>query len=987
MAVQMDIPSEISPRERAQRLYNKNVELENTRRKSAQARIPSDPNVWQQLRENYEAIILEDLSFSEQHEIELALWQLHYRRIEELRALYNATLSSNVSSATRNGNAAPARPDRLARIRSQFKTFLSEATGFYHELMLKIRAKYGLSLDYFSDDPDNQILLSEDGQRITDMKNSLISCHRCLIYLGDLARYKGLYGDGESKSRDFAAASSYYVQASLMWPSGGNPHHQLAIVAAYHGDELAATYRYFRSLAVESPFTTARDNLIIAFERNRQNYSQLLEDSKTSTTKAAISRVSGKGKGRGEARSFVKENRCQSSPSKEKAPSIPETFKAFCIKFVRVNGILFTRTSLETFADVLSMAKNDFLVLLSSGLEEQYSFGSDATECGLVIVRLVAILIFTVHNVKRESESQSYAEILQRSVLLQNAYTAIFEFMGHIVKRCLQLHEPLSSYLVPGVLVFVEWLACHPDVATCSEAGEKQSSARIFFWNSCITFFNKLLSSGFFSNDEDESCFSNMSKYEEGETSNRLALWEDFELRGFLPLHAAHQILDFSRKHTFGNGNNGGVREKTTRVLRIIAAGKIFTGVVGIGQQGVHFDSDLKKFVLGVEAQLCPEASPETLMSKVTGQEMSSDKKSSPRVLGPVKMVELEDEEEVIVFKPSAADKQFDTGFQALTSCEDLGLVANMSGGDLGLYDRPVSVSPNGNLFNGVFPNGILQNGHETHTATLRPISVSNASSQHMQPIQLPTSGWLSEQQFSVMSGFRNLNLMDNGLLMNQMPSENFTPLQSTALSLPFTHAVNLNTSNGYPVQISEASMPSKTDFIISSGPDLNVSTIKSHSVFPVGSRKNPVSRPIRRVGPPPGFTPATPKCADDPQIEPGVKDENPMMDDYSWLDGYKMPSSTKQDMGFDICTNLNGALYNHVGKWNDTPGSISFPFPGKQVSAIRAPVENNALWQDYQFPDRLNFCEQQQQKGNQQAMPFLQQFQGQSLWEGRFLV
>lgn len=38
-------------------------------------------------------------------------------------------------------------------------------------------------------------------------------------------------------------------------------------MAAYHGDELAATYRYFRSLAVESPFTTARDNLIIAFER------------------------------------------------------------------------------------------------------------------------------------------------------------------------------------------------------------------------------------------------------------------------------------------------------------------------------------------------------------------------------------------------------------------------------------------------------------------------------------------------------------------------------------------------------------------------------------------------------------------------------------------------------------------------------------------------------------------------------------------------
>lgn len=970
MAVQMDKPSEISHRERAQRLYNKNVVLENARRKSAQARIPSDPNVWQQMRENYEAIILEDLSFSEQHEIELALWQLHYRRIEELRALYNAALSSNVSSASKNGNGGPARPDRLARIRAQFKTFLSEATGFYHELILKIRAKCGLSLDYFPDDPDNQILLSKDEQRTTDIKKGLISCHRCLIYLGDLARYKGLYGDGDSKIRDFAAASSYYVQASSLWPSGGNPHHQLAIVAAYHGDEFAATYRYFRSLAVESPFTTARDNLIIAFERNRQSYSQLLADSKTSTVKTATSRMSSKGKGRGEARALAKENRRQASPTKEKAPSIPETFKAFCIKFVRVNGILFTRTSLETFADVLSMAKNDFLVLLSSGLEEQYNFGSDAAECGLVIVRMVAILIFTVHNVNRESESQSYAEILQRSVLLQNAYTAIFELMGHVVERCLQLRDPLSSYLVPGILVFVEWLACHPDVATCNEAAEKQANARFFFWNACVAFFNKLLSSGFLSDDEDETCFSNMSKYEEGETSNRLALWEDFELRGFLPLHPAHQILDFSRKHSFGNGNDGGVKEKLTRIQRIVAAGKVFVNVVCVGRQGIYFDPDLKKFVLGAEAQLCLDSPPEPLMSNGMGQELSVEK-TCPGVLGPAQVVEAEDEEEVIVFKPSAADKQFDAGFPALTSCDDdLGLVANMSGADLGVYDQPVSASPNGNLLNGVFHNGYLHNGLD---ANLRPsISVTNVASQHLQPIQLTSSGWQSEQRPSVMNEFKNLSLMVNGNLMNQ--------------PLPFSRAANLNTSNGYPVQVSEAVMPSKTDFFISAGPDLNISNTKSQSIFPAGSWKNPVSRPFRRLGPPPGFTPAAPKYVDDPQHEPSIKDGNPMMDDYSWLDGYKMPSSTKQDTGFDFCTNLNGALYNRAGMWNDTHGAISFPFPGKQASVIQTPVENNRLWQDYQFPDQLKLSEQQQ-KGNQQAMPFAEQFQGHSLWESRFLV
>jgi protein SMG7 len=42
---------------------------------------------------------------------------------------------------------------------------------------------------------------------------------------------------------------------------------QLAVLATYVSDELLAVYRYFRSLAVETPFLTARDNLILLFEK------------------------------------------------------------------------------------------------------------------------------------------------------------------------------------------------------------------------------------------------------------------------------------------------------------------------------------------------------------------------------------------------------------------------------------------------------------------------------------------------------------------------------------------------------------------------------------------------------------------------------------------------------------------------------------------------------------------------------------------------
>ncbi|KAG2380927.1 Protein SMG7 SMG7-like protein [Vigna angularis] len=244
-----------------------------------------------------------DHAFSEKHNIEYALWQLHYKRIEELRTYFNAAHTS-VSSKSSLGGKGSVRPDRITKIRLQFKTFLSEATGFYHDLIMNIRAKYGLPLGYF-EDSENKIVMGKDEKKSSDMKKGLISCHRCLIYLGDLARYKGLYGGGDSKKHEYAAASSYYLQAATIWPSSGNPYHQLALLASYNEDELTTVYCYFRSLAVDSPFSTTRDNLILAFEKNRQSYSKLSGDVKEHAVN---------GMGKGEAKLVARDTGLKRSP-------------------------------------------------------------------------------------------------------------------------------------------------------------------------------------------------------------------------------------------------------------------------------------------------------------------------------------------------------------------------------------------------------------------------------------------------------------------------------------------------------------------------------------------------------------------------------------------------------------------------------------------------------------------------------------------------
>ncbi|KAE8656694.1 Protein SMG7 [Hibiscus syriacus] len=917
-----------SSREHAQRLYEKNIELENNCRRAAQARVPSDPNAWQQMRENYEAIILEDHAFSEQHNIEYALWQLHYKRIEEIRTHFSALASSG--SKTSQAAKVPPRPDRITKIRLQFKTFLSEATGFYHDLILKIRAKYGLPFGYFSDDSDSQVVTDKDGKKSADIKKGLVSCHRCLIYLGDLARYKGLYGDGDSKSREYAAASSYYMQAASIWPSSGNPHHQLAIIASYSGDELVAVYRYFRSLAVDNPFSTARDNLIVVFEKNRHNYLQLLGDVK--------------------------------APFKE--PAVQQS-------------------------DVLTHVSRDLCEHLSSGPEEELNFGTGAAENALIFVRLVSILIFTVHNLKRESEGQTYAEIIQRAALLQNAFTAIFELMGNVLERCLQLRDFSSSYTLPAILVFVEWLACCPDVATTrNDADERQLITRSFFWKHCLALLNKILSIRpmYMDDNEDETCFFNMSRNEEGKTENRLALWEDFELQGFLPLVPAHAILDFSRKHSFVSD---GDKERKARVKRILAAGKALANVVRVDQKAVCFDSKAKKFLIGVEPfadGTLSSASPVVTNSAV--HEAPSENIINIGNVQPIPQAimaeeEVDDDDEVIVFQPAVSEKKTEVIGPHHSPSEVLKLNQSSSASDLKFYGSAITA-----------PYDSLRQHERFETNHPLPVSVGSIPPQHLEPFQMHGSRWSAEEITFLANSLKGLTTLGNGHLTKSEIQDNL------GFSRPATHphAIqqpdNVGASGMYYSQtkMSENVMPSRINAIVSSGVIGDTLAARTTSASLVGMQKNPVSRPARHLGPPPGFSPVPTKLMNESLS--AVDLGNPPMDDYTWLDGHQSASLFKgsgPESSLYYSSHADPQYVNN--KSNGLTGMVSFPFPGKQVPAVQVQTEKEKGLQDYNTFEQLKIqheqklYQQQCMNGNQQFTSLPEQYQGQSAWMGHYFV
>lgn len=198
-----------------------NTELENELRNLEKSKLPLDDNIWRKIRDNFVSILLEDYASSVKLEVELFLWQLHYRKIVRFRVHVPCNIRLDGSTLPEAGESI-IQSDRVGKMRDSFNFFLSEATDFYLKLLEKIRSKFQLPIGYILE----YQFVSGNDKMSAQLKKVLFSCHQCLIYLGDLARYKLLY-DMEPSGSQHEVASSYYTQANSIWPFSGNPHHQV----------------------------------------------------------------------------------------------------------------------------------------------------------------------------------------------------------------------------------------------------------------------------------------------------------------------------------------------------------------------------------------------------------------------------------------------------------------------------------------------------------------------------------------------------------------------------------------------------------------------------------------------------------------------------------------------------------------------------------------------------------------------------------------
>uniref|UniRef100_W5LR47 Nonsense-mediated mRNA decay factor n=1 Tax=Astyanax mexicanus TaxID=7994 RepID=W5LR47_ASTMX len=272
-----------------------------------------------------------------------------------------------------------------------YRTHLIAGVGFYQHLLLYIQSHYQLELQDCIDwthvtDP---LIGRKKPVSATpkEMEWAQMACHRCLVYLGDLARYQNELAGVEAEQ----LAERFYHQALSVSPHVGMPFNQLGTLAGSKFYNVEATYYYLRCIQSETPFEGAYGNLKRLFDKAAKMYHQV-----------------------------KKQEMKKLSPSRQRSKDI----KRLLVSFMYLQSLLQPKNSLmETeLTSLCQSVLEDFNLVLfyqptpshgSQSVSEEEDDHDQA--CSVLpdslVFKMVVICLMVVHSLKRGGSKQYSASI------------------------------------------------------------------------------------------------------------------------------------------------------------------------------------------------------------------------------------------------------------------------------------------------------------------------------------------------------------------------------------------------------------------------------------------------------------------------------------------------------------------------------------------------------------------------------------------------
>ncbi|KAK3550109.1 hypothetical protein QTP86_020662 [Hemibagrus guttatus] len=479
----------------------------------------------------YESIILTDIEFSDTQNVDQLLWKnVFYQVIERFRQLLK-----NQDS------------DTASQIRAMLLTILEEGAMFFDSLLLKLQTVFQFKLEDYMDG----MAIRAKPLRKT-VKYALISAQRCMICLGDVARYTEQAND----SANYGKARSWYLKAQQIAPKNGRPYNQLAVLAVYTKRKLDAVYYYMRSLAASNPILTAKESLMSLFEESKRKVERRLKEDIESSTHGPQGHGTVRGQDATRVEIWIRPavhpgvaSCIEGNDSEQvgwlRALNASDLNKRFVLSFLHTHGKLFTKVGMESFSAVATRMLEEFQALLQ---HSPSPLGSTR------MLQIITINMFTIQYAQTREKGQE-----SRSLLEEQSTSLGLTMFGLLVQRCTELlketpAEPVplgedddelvpmvrvSTFptdlheLLPSVKVWSDWMLGHPEQwnpPPCNFDGSPD------VWQCLAELCNSLASVyhgeiPLFKADADG----------ESDELQLLVLEEDRMLAGFVPLLAAPQ--------------------------------------------------------------------------------------------------------------------------------------------------------------------------------------------------------------------------------------------------------------------------------------------------------------------------------------------------------------------------------------------------------------------------------------------------------------
>ncbi len=385
----------------------------------------------------YEKLLLLDEQFAVLHDVPMLLWKTcFYCQIEEYRGAIKRHVQASLRLTQQQWDSEEGLTvnQGIKQASTEFIAYLDNAKSYFLQLLCKLQNKGGYNLQS-------------------------VTVQQFHIYLGDISRYRYREIHSEQSLKDWKEAKAHYDTAQRALPDRGNPYNQLAVLATYIDEECVATYNYCRALLCKFPFLTARDNIMLLFQKNKQLIAKQEEQQAHASTTGVLpggqmssSSLAGSGLSSGSSGSKGGGSVGTGNGRRRMALLV----KTFLRRFVLIQGVILcaAQDAAMEFNSLLDTITEDFNTLL-----EHSTFGDT------LILRMIAVCISTVEMTSTICEvwkaSLSALDPDQRVEIRRCALTLAFAVaaeVGQHVRTCdpasfqqqEQQHQNSSHFLYGG---------------------------------------------------------------------------------------------------------------------------------------------------------------------------------------------------------------------------------------------------------------------------------------------------------------------------------------------------------------------------------------------------------------------------------------------------------------------------------------------------------------------------------------------------------